>query len=339
MKTLYFKSTLLLELMLAACVSLGAQTLKKDFHKESSTTSSSELKIDNQFGNITVTDWDQNKVVIDVNVEVTAADESKAQKMLDKINVEFKEEGSLISAKTKMGEDGKSNLKNEKGNKQSFRIDYTVKCPKSIKLSLDNQFGDMIIGSLTGSFSADLQFGSLNAVSLTGQETKIDAQFGIVTIGTMKDGKFDIQHCEAMKISEGGNLVVDAQFTKIEIGTLTSLKADLNHSEVDMEALTDMLKLDANFGNTKIGNVSAGFKSIDVEQNMGDLTIGIDPKAGYTLTAEVNMGSLKVPDGMKLYKEKESDIPGITAEKVSGTFGNGSSTIRIDCNMGSVRIK
>ncbi|MFA5814011.1 MAG: hypothetical protein WC865_00120 [Bacteroidales bacterium] len=68
-------------------------------------------------------------------------------------------------------------------------------------------------------------------------------------------------------------------------------------------------------GNVKIGNVSAGFKSIVVDQNMGDLTIGIDPKAGYKLTAEVNMGSIKVPEGLKLTKEKESDLPGITLRK------------------------
>ncbi|TSA38651.1 MAG: hypothetical protein D4R64_02425 [Porphyromonadaceae bacterium] len=338
MKTLYCKSALLLVLMLAAGISLGAQSLKKDFHKEFSTTSTSELLIDNQFGNITVTDWDQNKVVIDVNIEVTGSDQSKAQKLMDKINIDFKEEGSRIIAKTKLGEAGNLNLK-FKGDKQSFRIDYTIKCPKNIQLNLDNQFGDVIISSLTGSFNADLQFGSLNAMSLTGPETKIDMQFGKVTIGTMKDAKIDIQHCELLKISECGNLTVDAQFTQIEIGSVGSLKADLNNSEVTVDVLTDMLKMDMNMGNVKIGNVSAEFKSIVVDQNMGDLTIGIDPKAGYTLTAEVNMGSIKVPEGLKLYKEKEPKLPGISAEKVSGTFGNGNSTITIDSNMGSVKIK
>lgn len=338
MKTLYYKSTPLLALLLIAGINLGAQSLKKDFHKEYSATSSSELKIDNQFGNITVTDWDQNKVVIDVNIEVTASDESKAQKLLDKINIDFKEDGSQIIAKTKIGENGNLNFKT-KSDKQSFHIDITVKCPKSINLSVDNQFGDVIISSLTGPFKADLQFGSLNAVSLTGPETKIDMQFGKVTIGTLTDAKIDIQHCESLKISECGNLVLDAQFTKIEIGSLGSLKADVNSAEVTVDDLADMLKMEMNMGNVKIGNVSAEFKSIDIEQNMGDLTIGIDPKAGYRLTAEVNMGSIKVPEGMKLSKEKESDLPGISPKKVSGTFGNGSSTITIDSNMGSVKIK
>ncbi|MCX6226913.1 MAG: hypothetical protein NTV01_19555 [Bacteroidia bacterium] len=51
------------------------------------------------------------------------------------------------------------------------------------------------------------------------------------------------------------------------------------------------------------------------------------------------MGSIKVPEGMKIKKEKEDDLPGVIVEKVSGVIGNGNSIVKIDCNMGSVRIK
>ncbi len=338
MKTRYCKSALLLAVLLASCISLRAQALKKEEVKEFNVTTSTELSIDNQFGNINVTDWDQNKITITYIVEVTNSDEAKAKKLMEKIKVEFKEEGSRIIVKTNIGEHGNLNLHNEKGEKNSFRIDYFVKCPKSIRLSLDNQFGDMIISSLTGPFKADLQFGNLKAVSLTGSETSIDMQFGEATIGTMKDAKIDIQHCEILKITDCANLSIDAQFTDIEIGTANSLKADLNSCKLSVEGLSELLKLDANMGNTKIENVAAGFKSITVENNMGDVSIGIDPKSGYSLTADVNMGSLKVPEGMKLSKNKETDLPGVS-EKITGTFGSGSSTVKINANMGSVKIK
>jgi hypothetical protein len=339
MKTRYFKQSMLVALLFAASLTLGAQTLREEDQKEFSASSSTELSIDNQFGNITVVDWDQSKVSVKYIVEVTNSDEAKAKKLMDRIKVEFKEEGNRIIVKTNLGEQGNLNLHNNKGEKQSFRIDYFVNCPKNIKLSLNNQFGDMIISTLTGSFSADLQFGSFNAVSLTGPETKIDMQFGDLTIGTMKDGKIDIQHSDALKITECGNLTVDAQFTEIEIGTVNSIKADLNSCKLSIDNLNENLKVDANMGNVKIENVAAGFKSIIAEQNMGDLTLGIDPKAGYTLKADVNMGSIKVPQALKITKEKEHDIPGVTAEKISGTFGNGSSTVTINCNMGSVKIR
>lgn len=339
MKTRYFKAMLLTAAMVAAGLSLGAQSVKQEDSREYSASSSTELSIENQFGNITVTDWDQNKLVIIYIIEVTNSDEAKAKKLMEKIKIDIKEEGNRITAKTNIGEEGSLKLHNDKGEKQSFRIDYFVKCPKSIKISLDNQFGDMIVGSLTGSFSADLQFGSLNAVSLAGPETKIDMQFGDLTIGIMKDGKIDIQHCDALKITECGNLTVDGQFSKIDIGNAVSVKADLNNCEMVVNELSEKLKLDSNMGNTKVENVSAGFKSIEIEQNLGDINLGIDPKAGYKLTAEVNMSSVKVPAELKLTKEKDEHVPGGIVDKVSGTFGNGNSIVTINCNMGSVKIK
>jgi len=339
MKTLCFKSTLLLSLLLAASIEMNAQTLNKDFHKEVNTSGSSELYIENQFGNITITDWDQNKVVIDVNVEVKASDESKARKLLDKITVEFKEDGNKIHAITKIGEDGKLNIKTNKGENQSFKINYTVKCPKNLNINLENQFGDIIVASLTGPLAVDLQFGSFNAVNLSGPEASFDVQFGKVTIGTVKNAKFDIQHCDLVKIDQCDNLTIDGQFATMNISKVKSAKADLNNCNVTLDELSGNLKLEINMGDFSIGNVTAGFDNIYVEQNMGDLNIGMDPKAGYRLKATVSMGSIKVPQEFKTSQEKESHTSGLSAEKVSGTVGDGSSSITIESNMGRVKIR
>lgn len=339
MKAHYFKSTLLLALLLIAGASLEAQTLKKDFHKEFTPSGTSELVVINQFGDITITEWDQNKVVIDVLVEVNFSDESKSKKLLDKITVEFKENGSKVMAETKIGENGKLNINTDKGEKNSFSINYTVKCPKNLNIKIENQFGDLVVGTLTGPFEADLQFGSFNAVSLTGPQAKIEMQFGKVSIGTLKDAKFDVQHCDLVKIPECENLVIDGQFTNLEIGSISSLKADLSSCKVNIDVLTEMLDLEANMGNIKIANVAASFQSVNLEQNMGEVSLNIDPKAGYKLKANVNMGSIKVPEGFKTTKDKDSHMPGLSPEKVTGTVGNGNSSITIECNMGTVRVR
>jgi len=80
MKALKFKSVLLLACLLSIGASLNSQTLKEEVSKEYTATSSTILSIDNQFGDITVTDWDQNKVVIAVTIEVTDSDEARGKK-------------------------------------------------------------------------------------------------------------------------------------------------------------------------------------------------------------------------------------------------------------------
>jgi hypothetical protein len=338
MKALFCKTALAVAVISIAGIGIQAQTLREEFSKEFQLTSSSELTVDNQFGNITVTTWDQNKVSIVVNVEVTHSDEAKAKKLLDKIKIDLGEEGNRIVAKTKFGEDNKLET-GKKGEKQAIQINYFIKCPKNLKMQLDNQFGDIIVGSLSGFFSADLQFGSLSAVSLSGPETSIDMQFGKLTIGSVKDAKIDIQHCETIKIDEVGVLSIDAQLSELTIGTIQSLKADLNHCDVKINTLNESLKVSQNMGNVNVTNVSANFKSVVIDQNMGSLDIGFDPKAGYQLTAEVNMGSIKYPENLKVNHKKDRDLPGVTADKVTGTFGSGISTVHIDTNMGTVRIR
>ena len=339
MKTLNCKSAILLALLMASGVSLRAQTLREEDQKEFKATGTTELKVDNQFGTITVNDWDQDKVSISWIIQVTDSDEARAKKTMEKIKVEVKEEGNQIIAKTTIGNQGNLNLHNGKDDKRSFSIDYVVKCPKNIKVNLDNQFGDIKLATLTGQVKVDLQFGSLNAVSLTGQGSSLDMQFGEVTIGTLLDAKIDIQHCESLKINEGGVLNIDAQFTKLDLGTVTSLDADLNNCEFEAENIKGLLKLESNMGSVKVLNVDAGFKALEISQNMGDVSLAMDPKAGYQLDAEVNMGSIKVPEGMKLSKSKDADLPGVTAEKVKGTAGTGGSMVKIKCNMGSVKIR
>lgn len=339
MKALYCKSAILLLILVATGLSLNAQALREEQSKDFDVTGSTELTVENQFGNITVTDWDQNKLSVTYIIEVTNADEAKAKKVMEKIKIDITEEGGKIKFKTNLGEQGNLNLHNNKNEKQSFRIDYFVKCPKSLKMTLENQFGDMILGSLTGSFSADLQFGSLKAVSLAGSANKIDMQFGEVNIGSLKNAKIDIQHCELLKIGDAGTLELNAQFTEVELGNVANLKAAVNSCKISIEGIGESLKLDSNMGNTKVENVAAGFKSLSIEHNMGDITLGMDPKAGYTLTAEANMGSVKVPEGFKRTNKKDAEIPGVTIDKVTGTFGDGASIVKIKANLGSVRLK
>ncbi|OFY49189.1 MAG: hypothetical protein A2X22_14185, partial [Bacteroidetes bacterium GWF2_49_14] len=266
---------------LSAAISLQSQTLREENQKEYTTNSASTLKIENQFGNITVTDWDQNKVVITYIVEVTATPESKAKKLLEQIKIEFSEGGNEIFAKTRIGKDGEMNMKNDRGEKQSFRIDYHVKCPKNIPISLTNQFGDVSLSSLTGKTDLSVQFGSINAVSLTGAQTSIELQFGKATIGELRNASVELQHSEMFKITSASSLEIEAQFSTVSIGTVNSMDAEFSNCTSDIDKLTGSLTLEANMGSTSVKNVAPGFTLIEIEQNMGDINLSIDPKTGY----------------------------------------------------------
>ena len=341
MNSRYFKPIAALVLLTATVAGVEAQTANKEIRKEFSTTSSSVLIIDNQFGKLTVEPWDQNKVVIEVKMEAKASDQAKADKLLERIKVDISESGSKITAKTRI-EDKAMTRDGGKNESRSFSIDYLVKAPKSITAELSNQFGDVSLGTLTGQVELEVQFGSLNAVGLLGPKTSIELQFvGKATIGEVTSAEMEIQYSGAVKISKAGTLSLEAQFSDVEIGTVGVLEVETASSKIVIEKLLESLSFEGSMGSLNVKSVNAGFRFIEAEQNMGEITLRIDPKAGYTLNAVSNMGSINVPDGFKadpVAKSKEMEIPGLNAKKVSGTYGNGSSKVNLEVSMGSIRI-
>jgi hypothetical protein len=334
MKQQYCKSALLLILLATSAIGLHAQSLNKEFHKEYQTTLSTELYIENQFGDVVVQAWDQSKIVIDVTVKVSADKQELAQKLLDRIAVNFKEEGNKLSAITSMKSEA-----SVKGKNTEFQINYMVKCPESVKLSIENQFGDVSLGSHTGSVDLEVQFGSINAVSLTGAKTTIELQFGKATINEMKNGSVEVQHCDLVKIASSQVLDIEAQFSELKIGKIDQLSAELEHCSSIIEELTDKLTLEASMGSLEIDHVASGFTLIDIEQSMGELKMTMDPKAGYRLSVESAMGNVSVPDGFKSSKRDSDHEYDNMTTKVSGTAGDGHGTVKINVSMGSVKIR
>jgi len=334
MKQQYCKSALLLILLATSAIGLHAQSLNKEFHKEYQTTLSTELYIENQFGDVVVQAWDQNKIVIDVTVKVSADKQELAQKLLDRITVNFKEEGNKLSAITSMKSEA-----SVKGKNTEFQINYMVKCPESVKLSIENQFGDVSLGSHTGPVDLEVQFGSINAVSLTGAKTTIELQFGKATINEMKNGSVEVQHCDLVKIASSQVLDIEAQFSELKIGKVGKLNAEMEHCNSVIEELTDKLILEASMGSMEIDHVASGFTLIDIDQSMGEFKMTMDPKAGYRLSVESAMGTVSVPNGFKpSRRDSDHDYDNMTT-KVTGTAGDGQGTVKINVSMGSVKIR
>jgi hypothetical protein len=141
------------------------------------------------------------------------------------------------------------------------------------------------------------------------------------------------------KITSASSLEIEAHFSTVSIGTVNKMDAEFNNCNSDIDKLTGSLTLEANMGSTSVKNVAPGFTLIEIEQNMGDINLTMDSKAGYKLSATATMGEISVPSSFKAEKNEKEHVPGVTNEKVSGTFGDGSGKIKIDMTMGSIKLK
>ena len=67
----------------------GKHTRERKIKKEFTVGASDELEIDNSYGNVDITTWNENRVVIEVTIKTNGDDEDKVEDRLRAIDVDF----------------------------------------------------------------------------------------------------------------------------------------------------------------------------------------------------------------------------------------------------------
>ena len=105
---------------------ISADEVTKEFHKEY-TAGTKTLDISNKYGDVVIQSWDKDQIVIDVKVTVELPDRSRAEKLLNYIDIQFNESNGMVSAKTEI--DDRFNFSGWGMGSRKFSISYTVKMP------------------------------------------------------------------------------------------------------------------------------------------------------------------------------------------------------------------
>jgi len=82
----------------------GKHTKEKTIKKEFVVNADALLKVNNNYGNLNITSWNENKVVIEVHIKTNGNNEEKVQQKLNEITVDFEANSSMVFAKTIYGE-------------------------------------------------------------------------------------------------------------------------------------------------------------------------------------------------------------------------------------------
>ena len=97
MKTLAFKVILLAFSMVSLAVNANAGHVKMNGKYAKERTIKKEFNVNadalfmarNSYGNLNITSWNENRVVIEVHIKANGNDEERVQERLDEINVAF----------------------------------------------------------------------------------------------------------------------------------------------------------------------------------------------------------------------------------------------------------
>ncbi len=333
-----------------------AQEASKEYHKEYKADKTTTLDVDTKYGDVSVTGWDKDQIVIDVKVTVKHPDKARAEKYLSQIDVQFSENNNTISAKTIIEDN--FNFSGW-GSNREFKINYTVRMPFVSSLTIANRYGNTDIDEIRGLVNLDIKYGGLEIDKLTrGNEqplNRIAVSYGKGNI--TEAGWLDVylRYTNTLEINKSQALLIDSKYSKLKIGETSSIVSDAKYdtynidkinnmvvtsgySNVNIGELSKKINFEGSYGSLNVDQIPEGFESIDVNVRYSGVRLGIAENASYKLDGESSYGGIKYDEEnlkftRRVVENTSSEISGIVGKDESAT-----STVKIKTSYGTVKL-
>jgi hypothetical protein len=353
----YKTGTLLLISLFIVSITLRAQEVTKEFHKEFNVTQNTTLNINNKYGDVVVQKWDKDQVVIDVKVTVELPNREKAEKLISYIDVQFNESGDAVSAKTVI--DDKFNFTGWGGDSRRFSIDYNVKMPAGITLVLANRYGNTEIDELSGQVLLDIKYGNLTAGKLTRGNvkplSKVNIAYGKGNIDEAGWLDLVIRYVGSMEVTKSQAILLDSKYSKLSLGETSSvvgeskydnlriesiknLVLENGYTETNIGTLTKKLSYIGSYGSFSVEAIPPEFEEINVETRYMGVRLGISESASYNLEAEVSYGGLKYNEDNFRIQKRIVENNSTELSGIAGKSESPSAKVKVSASYGSVRL-
>ena len=236
MKTLYYNILLLLLLPALVLANNGElkgkgkytkeKTLKKDF----SVNADALLKISNDYGNLDITSWNENRIVMEIKIQVSGNDEEKVIKKLESIGVEFDSSSQMVSAKTTFDKKDSSwwdKWTSGWNNNLNMKINYTVKVPVTNSVDLNNDYGNITLDKIEGTAKINCDYGQIILGELLGNDNIINIDYtNNSSITYMKNGKINADYSD-IEIGNSDRIDLNADYTQSKFKIYQKFKLQL----------------------------------------------------------------------------------------------------------------
>ncbi|HIP48514.1 MAG TPA: hypothetical protein EYG92_06060 [Lutibacter sp.] len=349
MKTIHlFKYSLFLGLLLLTSISFastpeeGKYKKTKTISKEFTVGNDNTVDIENKYGDITITTWNENTVSIEVVITVKSSDEEIANKRFNNINIAFNQEGNRVLAKT---------IINKNKNKWSFfkgnisidtQIDYHIKMPVNNHVDLNNDYGSIFIDALDGKCKINCDYGSLRIGELNNRTNNIYLDYGSSsTIEYINSGKINTDY-STLSIDKANSLELVADYTNLEIEEVEYLKytndygslkinrvqvleGDGDYLTLKVFELDEQMTVSCDYGSIKVYQINRSFNKVYIDADYTGVKLGIENAASFnfdlsTSYADIRFDDLDVNFSFKEVKMFSKTFKGSVSKENSDSF-------------------
>jgi hypothetical protein len=327
----------------------------KEIKREFNITSNGNITVNNKYGQVDIRTWDKNRVKVTVEIIVNANNEADAQKVFSKIDIKFDASNTDVTAVTYI-ENTKNKWWNWSPGQLDYAINYQVYMPASANLSLENKYGEVYVGAISGDVDLSLRYvnfiidglsgnsnsslgnsngsiGSVNNMNLaikngsinigSANNMEIGSKSATVTIGSAKliVSNTSYDNYSIGKISELHN---DGKFDNFEIGFAEDVFMESSYSNVTLNEVNKYVILDLDNCNASINKLSTNFKEAKLIGNNTDFLMTLESGIHYQLNAYADYAKVIYPKELSVIYEKENastfEVKGIQGKRSDAPF-------------------
>lgn len=321
MKRVFKISALLLFGAIAALADSGS-FWKKDFSKviikEFDLSNGKEVHINNRYGQVDVSTWNQSTVKITVEIVVDARNEEDAEEVYERININFNDLGNAISATTEIESNSSSWSWWGNSGSSDYSINYKVNMPEDHPLQVYNKYGDC---SIDGSFETaryEIKYGNITVNDGT-DRLSLQLGYGKAKLASVREADIQIKYSQLkmgdaemlqieskysnIKAQDIGTVVIESKYDDYMLGRVSSLRnngkyddfhidevADFeiqsSYTDVEINTLHHFAKSDMRYGELSVEHISPTFRSVVLEGQYTEYVLGTKGLDSFDFDAE-----------------------------------------------------
>ncbi|RNL68046.1 hypothetical protein ED312_23380 [Sinomicrobium pectinilyticum] len=314
----------------------GRYSKEKKIKKSFEVNSNALLQVNNSYGNIYITSWDQNRIEIDVLIKTNGNNEEKVQQKLDEINVQFEAGKSMVSAKTifekKKWGWGSGN------NNVSMEINYTIKLPVNNNVDLSNDYGSIRLDRINGRAKISCDYGKLDIGELRADGNDLSFDYtSKSTIGYMKSGTinadysgFVLEKTERLKLSADytsseindiGSLEYSCDYGSLNVGKAKNIHGSGDYLSTKLGTIHGNLDITSDYGSIKIGQLAADAGNVNIRSEYTGIKIGFHQNYSFNFEIKLEYAGFNGEDSFDYSIKREKS----TEKYYKGSYGNSPS--------------
>lgn len=330
----------------------GRYTKEKTIKKEFNVNPDALFKVKNSYGNLNITSWNEDRVVIEVHIKTNGNNEDKVQNRLNEIDVDFENSASLVSARTLFGDRNNNwGWKWGKRNNVSVEVNYTIKIPVKNSVNLNNDYGNIYLNRVDGHAKINCDYGKIDIGELRGRNNELRFDYtSRSTFEYINSGEI-IADYSGFTIEKAGDLTVKADYTNAVINKMENLDYSSDYGSIEVNNVNNVngngdyigvklgtvhgnVTINSDYGSLKISEMAADAGDMNIKTDYTGIKIGYNPEYYFDFEISTEYAGVSGRDAFEINVSKEKS----NQKYFRGYHGkeNSGNTVYITSDYGGV---